>query len=171
MITIMGAVILISASSMLGIKKAAELRTRASALAAVVSGLELLRGEMCTLRAPMPQVTERLSGTAPGEMKHFFRRLNQSLSGLGEHSFYELWSSAVRESPELMLSKEEADCLTHLGMSLGRYVLSEQEAVINQCIARFSDFYELAREESKVQGKLYAGLGVAAGLMVSVVLL
>lgn len=171
MITIMGAILLISASSMLGIRKAGELSARANALAAVVSGLELLRGEMCTLQSPMPQVTERLSESAPGEMKHFFRRLNHSLAQLGDHSFYELWSSAVGQSPELMLRREETDCLTRLGLSLGRYVLREQEAVINQCIAQFSDFYELAREEARVQGRLYTGLGVAAGLMVSVVLL
>ena len=171
MVTIMGAILLICASSMLGIKKSGELKEKAEALGSVISGLEMLKGEICTLQSPMPEVAARLSQSGPMEMRSFFSRLNTELYRLGEKSFYELWSNAVKQSRELCLGRDEENTLIHLGLSLGRYVLSEQEAVIDQCIHRFQDYYEHAKQKAMVQGRLYTGLGIAAGLMISIILL
>jgi stage III sporulation protein AB len=56
-------------------------------------------------------------------------------------------------------------------MYLGRFEAKEQEMAINRCINRMEGYLEEARRESKVSGKLYTGLGLASGLMLTIILI
>lgn len=171
MITIIGSFLLIAASTMLGISKSNALKTKAHILSSLISALEQIKGELITLHMPIAELAQKLSNEAPVEIQPFFCILHKNLNRLGDESFADIWTASVLQSSQLHLTQEEQNTLCLLGLSLGRYELETQETVLNQVITRFTGFYNEARDAARVQGRVYTGLGVAAGLMLSVVLI
>lgn len=168
MIKVVGAILIIAAFSLLGAARVAELKCRARRLAALVSALELMRGEVVDRLAPMPEIAERLAATGPEESRGFFRRLSSDMECLGEKAFSEIWSSCAAD---LGLRHDETETLCDLGRSLGRYGIDEQEAAIARCMSLLGAFTDAARSEAASGGRLYGGLGITAGLLLAVMLI
>lgn len=171
MAKLFGALLIILSCTLIGFKKSASLRNRARSLADIINALEVMRSEICTRLTPMPELIERLSREAPREAGRFFSLINGNLGALGRKSFSEIWTCSARNSVSLGLKAEETEAVVALGTYLGRFEAKEQETAINRCISRMEGFLDEARRESRVNGKLYSGLGLAAGLMLTIILI
>jgi stage III sporulation protein AB len=170
MLRLAGILLLVASCTALGLGKSAALAARVRGLTATVDALELMRGEICTRLTPMPELAARLGTEGPEEMRQLFFLLARGLGDLGERSFPEIWADAVKEGAPGCLHTEELDTLCALGMSLGRYSAQEQETAIDRCIDRMEQFQQGARSEAERGKRLYAGLGLASGLMLSIIL-
>lgn len=170
MLRLTGMLLLVVSCTALGLGKSAALAARVRALTATVDMLELLRGEICTRLTPMPELAARLGTEGPVEMRQIWFLLARGLGDLGERSFPEIWTDAVRNGAPGSLRAEELDTLCALGLSLGRYSAAEQETAIDRCISRMEQTLADARREAERGKRLYAGLGLASGLMLSVIL-
>ena len=167
-VRIIGAVLIVAAFSLAGSVKGAELRSRARRLAALVSSLELMRGEVVDRLTPVPDIAERLAVSGPEESRAFFQLLSSELERLGELAFSDIWSSCTGI---LGLREAETEALCDLGRSLGRYGAEEQNTAISRCMNLLGTFAERAREEAVSGAKLYGGLGITVGLLLAVMLI
>lgn len=171
MVKILGAVMVIAACTLLGLSKSAALRARVRNLNAIVAALELMRGEVCVKKASLPEIAEALAETGPKETREFFARLGRSMKRLGEKTFSEIWMETVESSVELGLQEEEVTTLDLLGLSLGRYDVTEQGGAITGCAERMRGYAVKAAEESSREGRLWTGLGAAGGLIIAILLI
>lgn len=171
MLRLAGILMLICTCTVLGLSKSASLRARAKVVSSSVDALEMMRGEICTRLTPMGELCERLSENGPDEMREMFFLLSRELETLGERSFSEIWEYAVENAAPSHLKREERETLTALGLALGRFDASEQELAINRAIERLEHSLSKAKAEAESGGRLYSGLGLAFGLMLSVILI
>lgn len=171
MLKLVGALVLVGVSAWAGLDRSAQLRRQAACLAGLITALEIMKSEICTRLTPMPELVGRLGETGPEPARLFFKRVEGGLGFLGDTDFPRLWSRAVAASSELQLGAEERVALTNLGLMLGRYTAAEQESAIDRCLDRLERAHGLAEARFRTEGRLYAGLGLAFGITLVLVLL
>lgn len=171
MLRLLGILLLIGSCTVMGLIKGASLRRRARTLRAAVDALEMLRSEICTRLTPMPELCSRLAAEGPEETRQLFAFALDGLERLGERSFALIWAEAAEKWASGSLQREEKEAIAALGLSLGRFDASEQELAINRGIERLEGRLASAEAEAKTGGRLYGGLGLASGLMLSVMLI
>lgn len=164
---LLGAILLSLAFAALGLTEAQRLRRRARLTSDFASGMELLRSEIGSRLAPMPEVAERLALYGPEGTRGFYTALCAGLENLGGAQFHELWERAL-ELTDLPGPARRA--LSELGMSLGRYGAAEQASAITACELELRREAHRACEEARVMGRLRAGLAAGAGLILAIVL-
>lgn len=163
----MGAALIAAAFAAWGISEALRLRRRARLVSALASGLELLRGEIVSRLAPMPEAAERLARHGPEPTRGFYAAVCAGLENLGGSEFSEIW---LRALDLLDLGGPERAAMENLGGSLGRYGAEEQASAISACEQELRRESERASQEAQVMGRLRAGLAAGAGLILAIVL-
>lgn len=163
---LLGALLLTAAFALGGLSGARRLARREKMLGELAFSLGQLRFELARFRTPMPELAAHLAVSAPGAGGALFAGLSEALGDLPEESFAVLWARALGS-----LKGPERAALLALGGVLGRYGAEEQLAAAEGCEARLRELEREAKEAYRRSGKLYIGLGVSAGAMVSVMLL
>lgn len=169
MLKIVGALMVISCCSIIGMGFAGGLKARKKNLAGFISALTVMKSEICDLLTPMPELLERMAKQAEPPVNQFF------INCLGHMKnslpFSQAWVKAVRETAGLQLYAEEMLCLCELGMLLGRYEAEEQRAAINRALIRLEEFHRRAGEDMEGRGKVCAVMGISAGLMIAIIMI
>ena len=145
---LVGAALIAAAFAALGVSESLRLRRRARLVSALCSGLELLRGEIVSRLAPMPEAAERLARYGPEPARGFYAAVCAGLD----------------------LPDPARAAMENLGGSLGRYGAEEQAAAISACEQELRREAERAAQEAQVMGRLRAGLAAGAGLILAIVL-
>ena len=171
MIKLLGAVLIITGTAAWGAGRALRLKNRVRSLSSLVTALGMMGSEIEARMTPMPELLDLLENEAPYPSKRLFAATSENMKELGMTPFSGIWEQAVRETPELLLSAREESCLKELGFSLGRYDIAQVRAAIGYTIRRLSDYRDDAERERKASSKMYAFLGVAAGVFAVVVLI
>ena len=164
---LIGALALVLASAGMGLAEALRLRRRARLTADLAAGLELLRGEIVSRLAPLPEAAERLARYGPEPARGFYAAVCAGLENLGGAEFSEIWRRALGL---LDLPDPARAAMENLGGSLGRYGAAEQAAAISACEQELRREAERAAQEAQVMGRLRAGLAAGAGLILAIVL-
>lgn len=154
--------------TLLGLGKAQKLKARAQGLADLGSGLGMLKSEVCQRHAPISEIAETLSASAPGAAGQLFASLNAFLPLLDTQEFSLIWSGAVRT---LGLGSDETFALERLGLCLGRYEAQTQGIEIDACLQRLLQLEARANAQYAGSSRLYTGLGVTLGLITAVLIL
>lgn len=168
---ILGAVLVVFACGAWGFMQTARLRRRKTALAAVCKTLEQLRAEIVERRAPIREIAQQLLRGAPAPCRAWFAALADELDAESGAGFAVLWRRALETKAGLPLRGDELEQLCLLGLSLGRYDAPEQGAAIDRCMREMERAHARADEDVRIQGRLFSGLGLAAGALLAVVLL
>lgn len=166
----LGAILVVSCSSLLSMSRVLHSRQRVRALNALLDGLSFLRGELSTSAPPLPAVLVALSRNAPQPAAELFGAAAEHLER-EERSFSEAWELALDETEPLSLLPEERQALLTLGSVLGRNSVSEQCAELQRVEAKLRLFLELEEKERMKQNKVYAAVGTGAGAMLAILLL
>ena len=158
--------------------KPSEVRLRATAKAdsaaaadAMLLALRLMENEITARRTPMPEIIDLLAKNENAVVRQIFsgvRRRMRERSGL---SLSYLWCAGMRAAQaDAGLGREECGVLCDAANFLGRYDASEQKAAIDTALHRLQMLRELAFAELRDRGSLYRTCGIAAGLLVILVL-
>ena len=162
----LGAALVALAFLAAGLARASELRRRAELLSALVSALEILGGEIARL-AGLDEAAARLARSGPRPVRGFFAHFGAGLGRLGELEVSELWDAAARSLP---LRGDEYEALSSAGRCLGRYGADEQLSALARSAQELAALAGRAREQSESGRRLYAGAGLAAGLLAAIAL-
>ena len=134
---------------------------------AMLTSLEILRGEIATRLTPLPDCACMLAENGPGECRGFYESLYASLNALGDVEFSKLWSACLST---LDLPDTAAAALRDLGLSLGRYSADEQRAAIDRCIESLKRCSDEAGAAERSAARLRFGLALCAGALLAVIL-
>ena len=133
--------------------------------------LRLMENEITARRTPMPEIIDLLAKNENAVVRQIFsgvRRRMRERSGL---SLSYLWCAGMRAAQaDAGLGREECGVLCDAANFLGRYDASEQKAAIDTALHRLQMLRELAFAELRDRGSLYRTCGIAAGLLVILVL-
>ena len=132
---------------------------------------EEMENEITARRTPMPEIIDLLAKNENAVVRQIFsgvRRRMRERSGL---SLSYLWCAGMRAAQaDAGLGREECGVLCDAANFLGRYDVSEQKAAIDTALRRLQMLRELAFAELRDRGSLYRTCGIAAGLLVILVL-
>lgn len=145
-------------------------KERIAALRELEFALLLLRGELESRAAALPELCVFLRERTCGAARALFSGMAAQLSMLGEERFSSLWNRAVRESGTALEDREREELLG-LGEVLGRYELETQLRRLEGCCTVLHQCREEAERAYPGQRRLCLGLSAAAGLLLAIVLL
>ena len=166
----LGAVIIVAACTVIGINKACSLGNTEKCYAALISMLEIAKGEICTRRAPMDEVFTVLEEGAAKQVRPFVSAAAAQLAALGEHSFAEIWCGCADKYLQ-QLSPASLAAVKSLGGSLGRYDAEMQCAAIERCMAVLSQEQQIFSSNLSENKRMYIGIGSGTGLIIAIMLL
>ena len=163
MLKLIGSVMIFGSCAALGLNARRELRRRVAAADAMLLALRLMENEITAHRTPMPEIIDLLAQIFSGVRRRMRERSGLSLSYL--------WCAGMRAAQaDAGLGREECGVLCDAANFLGRYDASEQKAAIDTALHRLQMLRELAFAELRDRGSLYRTCGIAAGLLVILVL-
>lgn len=167
---LLGAFMIVTAMSMIGILKYAEYKKCCNVLRDISSMLELMKSEICTYHAPINRVLDRIYSGFDGEIKDFAKELTASLDLLGDRGFSRLWVDAALKTLNFIPN----DCMKELkllGTSIGRYNTEIQSEALDRCEAYFIKKYNEWQLQLKAKEKMYIGLYSGAGLIAAIAMI
>ncbi len=171
MLKIVGAMMVISCCSIIGMGFAAGLKTRTKCLTGLISALTIMKSEICDLLTPMPELLNMLAEQSGAPAKTFFENCLTYLKEGRTSSFSKAWEYAARETVSMQLTPDEVLALSELGMSLGRYAIDDQRTALPRTINKLEVYLARAEEEKRSKGKVCAAMGISAGLMIAIIML
>lgn len=167
---LLGAFLIAAASAALGFSYVKEEKRRLQALRSAERMLKTMAGELETRLTPLPELISRLACRCDGAAAAFAKALNLRLCHLGEREFSALWAESVEDAFNI-LSGEEREMLSALGLCLGRYELERQLTELSLTLDRLSrtiDRHSAALPEKR---RLGLGLAWAGGALLVIVLI
>ena len=168
---IIGALLLVCASTLLGIGQARKLHYRQSCLAGVLDSLRFIDAELKNAAVPIPEIFEELHRCSNSRLHGFFENLSAKMTCFGEHSLSEIWCDSVMNDRGISLSARQRQELCRLGNYLGRYSEAEQSEAISACINHLEAELKRSSDKAREGTKLFTGLGLSFGLMLAAVLI
>ena len=166
----LGAAIIVAACSVIGINKARSLGNTEKCYAALISVLEIAKGEICTRRAPMDEVFRVLAEGAAKPVRPFVSGAAAQLTALGDRSFAEIWCGCA-DKYLTQLSQASIASVKSLGSSLGRYDAEIQCAAIERCMALLSQEQQAFSSGLSANKRMYIGISSGTGLIIAIMLL
>ena len=169
MFKLMGGIMVIAASLLLGRRKERSLKNRAVCLRQLEHSVALMEREIVERLTPLPQLLAMLSRST-GYVGMLFASASKAVE-TGDEPFDVLWHQALREQKELLLTEAEAEVLGQLGELLGRYSSAQQGAELGRLRERMGEFAAAAETEHLAKGKMLISCAACVGVLAVIVLL
>lgn len=142
-----------------------------SILQSLVQILGLLMGEIRYERLPMAEAFCRMDKKYNGPAATVMKQIADKLASVSYENLEGVWAEAFRgEQKRLMLTDEELDILLDVGKNLGYLDADAQISHLEGCQKRLQQKVDAAAKEIAEKRKVYRYLGVAAGVLVILVL-
>ncbi len=165
-----GCILIVIAALMSGAESLRRDRERAETLRSLTSSLTSLRAEIVSGFASTNEALAAVSGTLKGRTAEFYARVAERMRGLGERSFFDIWSEAVKESLGV-LSEDELEAIEEVGSGLGRYDRGTVAAILDRAEKRLQVSYDLFEAKRRKEGKLRFLLPLSAAILTIVIIL
>ena len=171
MIKIMGAVLIISAGVVNGVKAAKKLRDRVKILQSLFLSAAQIRAEINTRLSSVTDILKKMALSPNRVVSELYKKAYTGMLGSDGEAFSVIWRRAVDSSPELLLRDDEKSALYEMGMCLGKYDAKSQDTLLGAVIEKLGHLEKCAEEELKNELRLQTGLSVISGVFVVIVLL
>lgn len=169
---LIGAVIICSSLTALGMIKALSFEKRLDVLNELEKGMKLLAGEIKYTSATLPEAVRSVSNRTNGSIKDFFGNVAARVVDNPQTLFKDIWQDEVKGlCKEDMLVTEDVEVINELGAQLGHLDITMQLNAIEMCITRVNDRQQDALETIKTKSKLYKTIGLTSGALIVLVLL
>lgn len=171
MLKIIGALMITAATTSVGVISVKYLKRRVRSLRTLIGALDIMRSEICTRLTPMPELLEILAVQAGEPANIFFTNCLMKQRAMRGRPFAEIWRSALASTKELELKEPELEPLSELGSALGRYDTDRQGEAILAARKRLEGFLQKAETERDRESAARTMLGIAAGVMITIILI
>jgi stage III sporulation protein AB len=169
-VKLIGAAVLIGATSLIGFSLAADCAKRPRALRELQALMQMLENEMSYLSNLLSEAFNRIYSGSDSDTAILFREAANKLSTAGITAA-EAWERATEENYiKLSLNKEDKAILLAFGKMLGNSDLEGQLNNIRLVTSQLRHQEIKAEEMKRKNEKMYRSLGVLSGLAIAVVL-
>ena len=167
---IIGAVLLLSASALLGFSASGELKARVRDLELLIVSFEFMERELNAHLPPLLELLRRASQVTSGYVKSFYLLTVLGMDRQTEQSFPELWKEAA-EASQMHITDHDLRIVCDVGLVLGRFDSVSQCSALTEAKGRLSLALKDAKEQKNNMGRVYSTLGIASGALLSIILL
>jgi stage III sporulation protein AB len=169
-IKIIGAVVILGSTSIIGFSLARDCSKRPGILRELQAALQMLENEICYMSNLLSDAFMRIYKASNTDAAILFKDAADRLNLLGTTA-YEAWETAVNDQyARLSLKKEDKAILLNFGKMLGNSDLDGQISNIRLTASQLK-LQELKAEETRKKNeKMYRSLGVLGGLALIIIL-
>ncbi|MBE5927563.1 MAG: hypothetical protein E7270_11465 [Lachnospiraceae bacterium] len=172
MIKIVGIILIIASTTLLGIKLSDNLRYRIEELEELKKLMIMLRGE---IMYNVASVSEGIRRIKPRSSKVFNKMLDKVIEELSEHNgkvFADIWSQGVAELEKKTHSfkKSDIDRLIQFGNDFGTAHKDIQLKSFDMYIEELENTISDARKKNTENSKMYKSLGILGGFVIVILI-
>lgn len=169
MFRIMGCVLIFISCSSLGFLKASSYKARTLELESILEMIKLLDMEITYRRDSLAKAFEKVS-----YMKGcwFSEVLKACSAMMGTNTMEQSWQLALEENMDKCpLKEKDIEVLRDFSMGLGKSDIKGQKNYLEPAMLRIEASLAEARAQEQSQSRMYRGLGIAAGVVIAVILI
>ncbi|MCP8967060.1 stage III sporulation protein SpoIIIAB [Ectobacillus ponti] len=171
MIKLMGAVLIVIATTWVGFQLAKRYSERPRQLRLLKSALQSLEAEIMYGHTPLRDAAQRLAKQMPKPLCWFFETFEAELCK-GEKTVREAWNDSLVQVWKLTaLKKTELEILQQFGETLGQHDRDSQQKHIRLCITHLEREEGEAKDAQLQYERMMRSLGVLTGLLIVILLL
>ncbi|WP_419881332.1 stage III sporulation protein SpoIIIAB [Peribacillus sp. B-H-3] len=171
MLKIIGAVIILLATTWAGFEAARHFSQRTKQLRQIKMALQSLEAEIMYSHTPLSEASIRLSKQIGSPFSGFFEAFSKRLAA-GETTVKIAWDECLREAwKSLSLKQGEFEILSQFGGTLGRHDRVQQQKQIKLAMAHLDREERDAAEKQGKYEKMMKSLGFLTGLLLIIMLL
>ena len=167
MLKLIGAIMMIGATTAIGISKMESMALRVRTLEAFVAAFDRINAEISFSLTPLPEVFYRLARTMPKPVDEFFSRCVALGGDLTEASLYPVWNRALREVKNLL--PEDRRIIAQAGNVLGKFDPENQQQSMAAVTEGVRNCLAAAEEKRKNESRTCAALAVASGFALVII--
>lgn len=172
MLRMLGVVLVIGSCTALGLSARQRLAHRVRTLTQLIQAFDFILAELKENQTPLPQLISMLAQEDLGEAKRFFRVLQTRMQRNPELSFPYHWQTAARDlAVDLGLEADEIEILRRAASYLGRYQVEQQAAGLAHTREQLHGICRQACQSLQTKGNIYRTCGIAAGVVVVLIML
>lgn len=171
MIKLLGAVIILVATTWAGFEAARKISARPRQLRQLKAALQSLEAEIMYTHTPLKEAAQKLQKQMPKPINHLFASFAKQLAE-GETTVKEAWDQSLKEVwSSLALKQGEFEILSQFGEMLGKSDKYHQQKQILLTLSH------LEREENEAidlqgkYGKMMKSIGFLTGLLIIILLM
>lgn len=161
MIKILGSVMVVSSSILIGLVAKKSLKTRINTLESLIFFLEYLNSEISYSLENLPSIFKKFNSV---HITSFTDEIMLEMEK-NDYSFNYIWINALKNLKAKTGLIEEYDILIKLGLVIGKYSPKEQSLLIEQCSKQLEFEYNRLKKEYKNKSQIYSACSVSAGLL------
>ena len=171
MIKWLGSIMVLLASTGIGLLAGEKKKERRNQLKELLLHMKVLYGEIEYGRTALPEVLEIVASRNQGDMTCFFEKVSGELNKMQGDSFYTVWCRCMEsELAATSLQKKDRSLLKGLGENLGFLDQKMQLTTITHYIMGLEAAIEDAEKEVNEKVKLYNMLGILGGIFITIVM-
>ncbi len=167
MLKLIGAIMMIGATTAIGISKMESMALRVRTLEAFVAAFDRINAEISFSLTPLPEVFYGLARTIPNPVGEFFSRCVALGGDLTEASLYPVWNRALREVKNLL--PEDRRIIAQAGNVLGKFDPENQQQSMAAVTEGVRNCLAAAEEKRKNESRTCAALAVASGFALVII--
>lgn len=170
-IRLVGAALVVVASSGLGFFFAGQWGERLKNMEYLRKMIFLLKGEIVYAHSPLTEGFERTGEKGGGEIGNLFLQVAKRMNGQQGEPFYTIWQEEVDRLPKsCCLREEDRQSLKGLGEHLGYLDLGMQERTILLYLEQMDLAIGYLREHKQERSRLYTSLGIMGGIFLTILM-
>ncbi|MCO7176587.1 stage III sporulation protein SpoIIIAB [Sporolactobacillus kofuensis] len=162
---LIGSLIILFASTAIGILLARQYRDRPREIRQWRSALQSIEAEIVYGRVPVDQMAVDLSKQLPAPIKTFFQLLTQHLKR-DKQTLQSAWSDSIeRFWPMTSMKRPEKEIVLQFGSTLGTEDAENQKKHIQLALSHLEREETDARQSQKANEKLFRSIGFLTGIL------
>ena len=170
MFRLMGCILIFISCSCLGFIKASSYKARTIELENTLELIRLLNMEIVYKKESLAKTFKKVS-----EMKScWFSQVLRScsLSMQKQNTLKDSWQKALEDNMKnCPLKENDIKILQDISIGLGKSDIRGQKNIMEPAVIRMETSLTEARQQEKKESRMYRGLGVAAGVVIAVMLI
>ena len=171
MIKIVGAILILFATTWTGFEVAKQLTERPRQLRALKTALQSLEAEIMYGHTPLHEAARRLSQQLPSPINGFFNKFGNKLTE-SETTVRDAWEESLKEIwGKTALKKGEFEIMKQFGETLGRHDRVSQQKQIMLTLTHLEREENEARDRQNKYEKMVKNIGFLTGLLLIILLL
>lgn len=165
MMKLIGSVLLVTATTGLGMWKANSYSERNKELQQFITALQMLETEIVYGATPLPEAFSRIGLRIPGRIGSLLDETGRSLGKGDGHSAGQIFQEKLAKWEEkIHLLRQDREILQTFGQTLGNSDRTDQIKHIRLANSRLVSEQAIARDEKDRLGKMWRYLGALIGL-------
>lgn len=167
-IKIIGAVMVIASTSLIGFKLNENAKSRIDELRMIRNIVTMLRGEIKYNNSTVSEALSRIAEKMSGNFQKFLAAAADELVKNKAAGMDKIWNEKVREAfvSGSCLTKKDVNDFAAIGKSIGKYDVESQIKAFDLFVEEINEKIDAEYRKAVSDGKLYKCMGIMAGVFI-----